>query len=136
MHGSLEPASDVHFELPRCMCRFPEELEKETDYLADPKGSLRGDGLEEDGWLIPEDEDQGAQNATTAATASGRGRVIMLPIIVGPLYDVVNGKGVKANGEAVSDEDMKELMKWRARPLVGKQRIQHVSFVYWCSCSN
>ena len=65
-----------------------ERTGEETE--TDQHGHIRSDGLEEDGFLVPEEEDQmmlGGINLSEAKVmkAGGKTRVIITPQVVGPL---------------------------------------------------
>lgn len=88
-------------------------------------GGLRGDGLEEDGWLIPEEQDPlapintGAANGSTDAAQSSnaaghsvsgkkaRAREVMLPVVIGPVIDLdqIAHQFVSKRDHKVKEED-------------------------------
>lgn len=112
-----------------------EELASEDgeDEDSDVEGDIRGDGLEEDGWLVPEDQDPLAHETRSgkdALKSKGRVREVMVPLIVGPVMDLdriarrFEREQARRQadpsfvGTVVLTDDMKELMMYKKRLLV------------------
>lgn len=120
-----------------------EELASEDDDsdMSDADGEIRGDGLEEDGWLVPEDQDPLADQTGGKATANSKQSkgnkardAAMVPIIVGPFanIDAIARAYAKEQAELKTNpafhttitltEDMKDIIMLKKRFIAGQQQ--------------